>query len=86
MSLEDMEWPSTLLPIATAFAEKRHQVRTETLRAYNKFCSFPLYKSEVSADVLFQLERLCLPEVAKQAMAAEGLLKSNEQPELTSPR
>ena len=80
LSLEAIEWPTRLQPIASAFADRRHQVRTETLRAYNEFRSFPLYKSEVSADLLFQLEDLCLPTVANQVMAAEGLLQSDEVP------
>ena len=85
LSLEAMKWPERLKPIASEFAERRDQVRAETLRTYNEFCSFPFYKSEVSSDLLFQLEDRCLPAVARQVMTAEGLLRSEEVPAITSP-
>lgn len=84
LNLEGMEWPARLLPIASEFAELRPRVRSETLRAYNEFRSFPLFKAKVSANFLLQLEKLCLPEIANQAMVAEGLLQKDTTSELTS--
>ena len=84
MSLDGMAWPTRLAAIASEFAAQREQVRSQAVRVYDEFVSFPLFKTEVSEHALLDLESSCLPALARQAMDAEDLFSSEVGDEVIS--